>query len=162
MKDCDDPGKRNQLVDHLQDRHGPGLTIGKAASIDHLSQLHTDLHDAGDGAGYWPGGSEGPHDRNDLSSWDETKRLVTHLRRRHEPSDPDSAGSLERIEGPHDRTDLSSWEEAKRLVMNGLNPNSQTSVDKLIEFHDQHHDIMEQLYDRDDLTWKLHGRENLT
>ena len=46
--------------------------------------------------------------------------------------------------------------------MNGLNPNSQTSVDKLIEFHDQHHDIMEQLYDRDDLTWKLHGRENLT
>jgi hypothetical protein len=31
---------------------------------------------------------------NDLSSWDETKRLVTHLRRQHEPSDPDPAGSM--------------------------------------------------------------------
>src|ERR1700722_12249855 len=143
MKDCDDRGERQRLVGRLQDRHGPGLTIGKAAPIAFLSQWHADLHDADDGAGYWPGGSEGPHDRTDLSSWDETKRLVTHLRRQHEPSDPDPAGSLDKIEGPHDRTDLISWEETKRLVTNGSSPNIQTSLDKIIEFHDQHHDFFE-------------------
>jgi hypothetical protein len=52
--------------------------------------------------------------------------------------------------------------ETKRLVTNGSNPNTQTSLDKLIEFHEQHHEIMEQLYDHDDLTWKLHERDNLT
>jgi hypothetical protein len=162
MKDCDDRGERKRLVDHLQDRHGPGLRIGDGATLDFLKQMHAERHDAREGAGRWPGGSEGPHDRNDLSSWDETKRLVTHLRCQHEPSDPDPAGSLDKIEGPHDRTDLSSWEETKQLVTNGSNPSTQTSLDKLIEFHDQHHDFMSQLYDRDDLTWKLHERDNLT
>jgi hypothetical protein len=162
MKGYYDRAERERLVDHLQDRHGPGLTIGKAATTDFLLQLHAEQHDAGDGAGSWPGGSEGPHDRTDLSSWDKTKRLVIHLHRHHEPNDPDPAGALDKIEGPHDRTDLASWEDTKRVVTNGSNPNAQTPLDKLIEFHDQHHDIMEQLYDRDDLTWKLHERDSLT
>ena len=124
--------------------------------------MHDRLHNAQAGAGKWPGGSEGPHDRTDLTSWDQTKRLVTHLRSRHEPRDPDPAGSLDRIDGPHDRTDLVSWEETKRLVTNGSNPNTQTSLDNLIEFHEQHHNMMEQFYDRDGLTWKLHERDDST
>ena len=95
--------------------------------------------------------SGGPHDRTDLSSWDATTRLVTHLHSRHQRKDPDPAGSLDKIDGPHDRTDLVSWEETKRLFTNGSNPNTHTSLDNLVEFHEQHHNMMEQFYDRDDL-----------
>lgn len=73
----DERGERQRLVDHLQDRHGPGLTIGDAATLDYLSQEHDRLHNARDGAGVWPGGSEGPHKNDDLTSWDDTKRLRT-------------------------------------------------------------------------------------
>jgi hypothetical protein len=83
MAATDDRGERQRFVDHLQDRHGPGLTIGDGATFDDLSELHNRLHNADNGAGRWPGGSEGPYEIDDRTSWDETKRLSTHLSRTH-------------------------------------------------------------------------------
>jgi hypothetical protein len=97
MTTPDDRGERQRFVDHLQDRHGPGLRIGDAATLDYLSQEHDRLHKSRNGAGTWPGGSEGPHQIDDLTSWDDAKRLRTHLSRRHRIETvtyPESFGKL--------------------------------------------------------------------
>ena len=93
----DDRGERQRFVGHLQDRHGPGLEIGDGETFDCLSQMHERLHNAYDGAGQSPGESEGPHQIDDRTSWDDRKRLSTQLSRTHgiEPSTyPESLAKL--------------------------------------------------------------------
>jgi hypothetical protein len=99
----DNRGQRQRLVDHLEDRHGPGLRIGDAATLDYLSQEHDRLHNSRDGAGVWPGGSEGPHKNDDLTSWDDTKRLRTHLSRRHRIETFTDGESLDKLRDVHDQ-----------------------------------------------------------
>jgi hypothetical protein len=99
----DDRGERQRLVDHLQDRHGPGPRFFDAATLDHLSREHERLHNARDGAGYWPGGSEGPHKMDDLTSWDDTKRLRMHLGRTHRMEADTCPEPLAKLRDLHDR-----------------------------------------------------------
>jgi hypothetical protein len=98
----DDRGERQRLVDHLQDRHGPGTRYFDAITLDQLSREHDRLHNARDGAGYWPGGSEGPH-KMDLTSWDEIKRLRTHLARTHRIDPVTYPESLVKLRDLHDQ-----------------------------------------------------------
>jgi hypothetical protein len=99
----DDRSERQRLVDHLQDRHGPGLRIGDAATLDFLAQEHDRRHNAEDGAGKWPGGSEGPHKKDDLTSWDDTKRLLVHLNRTHDIKTVIHSESLVNLRELHDQ-----------------------------------------------------------
>lgn len=103
MKSADDRSRRQRLVDHLQDRHGPGLKIHDAATHDLLLRMHDQHHHAEDGAGTWPGGSEGPHEHDDLTSWDDTKRLLTHLKRTHRIGTATLPESLAKLGDLHDQ-----------------------------------------------------------
>jgi hypothetical protein len=103
MTTPNDRGERQPLVDHLQDRHGPGLRFHDAATSDYLSQEHDQLHNSRDGAGTWPGGSEGPHMKDDLTSWDETKRLRMHLNHRHRIEPVTCPESLAELMDLHDQ-----------------------------------------------------------
>lgn len=125
----DDRSERQRLVDHLQDRHGPGFRIGDAATLAYLLQEHERLHNSRDGAGAWPGGSEGPHKNDDLTSWDEAKRLHTHLSRRH------------RIEGITYPESLVELRDLHDQVHDDAHPRPHG------EFYDSRD------HDRNDLTW---------
>jgi hypothetical protein len=102
MSTPDDRSERQRLVDHLQDRHGPGLDIHDAATLDLLTQMHDRLHNSRDDAGTWPGGTEGPHEKEDLTTWDETKRLRTHLTRTHHGIELADTQSLVQMRNLHD------------------------------------------------------------
>ena len=102
MAGPDSRGERQRLVDHLQDRHGPGLRIADAATLDFLRQMHRRLHSALEGAGSWPGGSEGPHDEDNLTSWDDLTRLRIHLSRRHEIEPATNLETLDELYDLHD------------------------------------------------------------
>jgi hypothetical protein len=99
----DDRGERQRLVDHLQDRHGPGLKIADAATLDFLTQMHDRLHDAQGCAGRWPGGSEGPHEKPDPTSWNDTERILTHLSRTHGIDTVTYPDSLAKLRDLHDQ-----------------------------------------------------------
>lgn len=101
--ESDDRSERQRLVDHLQDRHGPGTRYFDAITLDQLSREHERLHNARDGAGYWPGGSEGPHKRDDLTSWDDTKRLRMHLFHTHQIETGTYPESLAKLRDLHDQ-----------------------------------------------------------
>ena len=103
MDVSDERGERQRLVDHLQDRHGPGLGIGDGATLEWLYREHERLHASRDGAGTWPGGSEGPHSDGDLSSWDITKRLQMHLNRRHATNKGANLESVAELFDLHDQ-----------------------------------------------------------
>jgi hypothetical protein len=103
MSTPDERGEWQRLVDHLQDRHGPGLRLGEAATLAYLSQMHERLHTSRNGAGTWPGGSEGPHKMDDITSWDETKRLRMHLNRTHRMDPVTYPESLAKLRDLHDQ-----------------------------------------------------------
>jgi hypothetical protein len=55
------------------------------------------------GAGAWPGGSEGPHKLDDVTSWDESKRLRMHLNRAHRMDPVTYPESLAKLRDLHDQ-----------------------------------------------------------
>jgi hypothetical protein len=110
---ADDRGERQRFVDHLQDRHGPGLEIHDGATLDVLSQMHDRLHNANDGAGQWPGGNEGPHEIDDRTSWDDWKRLSTHLSRTHEIEPSTYPESFAKLWDLHDELHDDAYRQRK-------------------------------------------------
>jgi hypothetical protein len=111
MSTPDDRSERQRLVDHLQDRHGPGLDKHDGATLDLLTQMHDLLHNSRDGAGTWPGGSKGSNQKDDLTSWDETKRLRTHLTRTHHGIELSDTESLVQLRNLRDQVQDESYRQ---------------------------------------------------
>ena len=73
--------------------------------------MHDRLHNAEDGVGRWPGGSEGPHKNDDLTPWDDTKRLRTHLNRTHRIKPGTYSESLSKLWDLHDQAHDEAYSE---------------------------------------------------